>query len=247
MFLKTRIVTGAVAGVLALAMTGATALAAFQPAEAPASAAVHVADTGASGAERGKDTGHLRALEAILGRLVASGTITEEQKTKILEELRSAGAPKDGARLKRIWDSLMGFSVEYLGLTKADVRTALSAGTSLGALADATAGKSRDGLIGAITTGVTGLIDEALADGKITEEQAAAAEAKLLEKVTAFVDRVHEQKPPSDRAKEHKEPAKDLKDRAKQLKERAKDLRERFKERRAERQKPQDEEQAEGD
>lgn len=232
MFLKTKIATGAVAGVLTLAMTGAPAFAAFQPAEAPASAAVHVSDRDTSAAERGKNTGHVRALEAILGRLVTNGTITEEQKTAILEEVRSAGAADDGARqLKRIWGRLMGFSIEYLELTKAEVHTALRAGTSLGALADGTEGKSRDGLIGAVATEVTALIDEALADGKITEERAAAVEAELLERVTRFVDHVYEQGAGKDRAKEQKERVKEQKE----LKERAKDLRERFKERRAER------------
>ena len=252
MFLKTKIATGAVAGVLTLAMTGAAAFAAFQPAEPLVSAAVHASDTQTSAAERGKNTGHIRALEAILGRLVENGTITAEQKTQILAEVGSAGAPEDGARqLKRIWGSLMGFSVEYLGLTKAEVQTALRAGTSLGALADATEGKTRDGLIGAIATGVTGLIDQALADGKITEERAAAAEAELLERVTKFVDHVYEPGAGKDRANEQKERAKEQKERTKELKERAKerakDLRERFKERRAERKQPKAEEPGEDD
>lgn len=251
MFSKTKIVTGAVAGVLTLAMTGASALAAFQPAETLASVAVHVADTDTSAAERGKNTGHVRALEAILGRLVKNGTITAEQKTAILEEA-AAGVTEDGARhLKRIWGSLMGFSIEYLGLTKTEVHTALRAGTSLGALADAAADKSRDGLIGAVATGVTGLIDEAVADGKITEERAAAAEAELLERVTKFVDHVYQPGAGKDRANEQKKRAEELKDRAKELKERAKerlnDLKERFKERRAERKPPKDEEQGEDD
>jgi len=231
--------------VLTLAMTGAAAFAAFQPAEPLVSAAVHASDTQTSAAERGKNTGHIRALEAILGRLVENGTITAEQKTQILAEVGSAGAPEDGARqLKRIWGSLMGFSVGYLGLTKAEVQTGLRAGTSLGALADATEGKTRDGLIGAIATGVTGLIDQALADGKITEERAAAAEAELLERVTKFVDHVYEPGAGKDRANEQKERTKELKERAK---ERAKDLRERFKERRAERKQPKAEEPGEDD
>src|SRR5688500_3151838 len=126
MFSKTKIATGALAGMLTLAMTGASAFAAFQPGESPASAAVHVADTATSAAERGKNTGHLRALEAILGRLVKNGTITAEQKTQILEEFASAGAPENGARhLKHIWGSLTGFAIDYLGLTKTEVHTAL--------------------------------------------------------------------------------------------------------------------------
>jgi polyhydroxyalkanoate synthesis regulator phasin len=256
MFLKTKIATGAVAGVLTLAMTGAAAMAAFQPAGPMVSAAVRGTDAQVSAAEREKNTGLVRALEAILERLVRNGTITAEQKTQILAAVNSAETQEDGARhLKRIWNGLMGLSVTYLGLTKTEVNTALRAGTSLGALADTTEGKSRDGLIGALAVGVTALIDQAVADGKITEERAATAEAELLERITKFVDHVYEQKAPSDRAKEQKERTKELKERAKErtkelkerAKERIKELKERIKEKRAERKAEQGEEQDQDD
>jgi hypothetical protein len=245
MFLKSKIATGAVAGVLTLAMTGASALAAFQPAQTPASATVHVADTETNAAERGKNTGHIRALEAILGRLVANGTITAEQKAQILEAVNSAGDAEDGARhLKRIWNTFMGFSVEYLGLEKDDVNVALREGTSLGALADTTEGKSREELILFIVVEVTTLIDQAVADEEITDERATAAKAGLAEKVTRFVDHVYEKRVAKDRAKELKERAKELKERAK---ERAKEQKERTKERRAERKAERGEEQDQDD
>ena len=248
MFFKSKIATGAVAGVLTLAMTGASALAAFQPAQTPASATVHVADTETNAAERGKNTGHIRALEAILGRLVANGTITAEQKTQILAEVGSAGAPADDARqLKRIWGSLMGFSVEYLGLEKDVVNAALREGTSLGALADATEGKDREELILFVGVEVTALIDQAVAAENITAERATAAKAGVAERVTKFVDHVYEKRVAKDRANEQKERVKELKERTKELKERAKDLRERFKERRAERKQPKAEEPGEDD
>lgn len=223
MFLKTKIATGAVAGVLTLAVTGAAALAAFQPAEPLVSAAVHATNTDASAAERGKNTGHVRALEAILERLVRNGTITAEQKTQILEAVSSAGDDENGARhLKQIWSSFMGFSVEYLGLEKENVTAALRGGTSLGALADATEGKSRDELIVFVVVEVTALIDQAVVDEKITAERAVAAKAGLAEKVGKFVDHVYEKRVAKDRAKELREQAKELKERAR---ERAKELR----------------------
>lgn len=237
MFLKTRIATGAVAGVLTLAITGASALAAFQPAEATGSASVRGTDRQTAALEREKNTGAIRALEAILERLVRNGTITAEQKARILAEVGPAGTAEDGARhLKRIWNSLMGFAVEYLGLEKEDVNAALREGTSLGALADTTEGKNREELILFIVVEVTALIDQAVAEGKITQERATAAKAGLAEKVTRFVDHVYEKRVAKERAKEQKE-------RAKELKERAKDLRERLQERRAERKAERDEEQ----
>ena len=240
MFLKTKIATGAVAGVLTLAMTGAAAFAAFQPAGPLVSAAVHATDTGTSAAERGKNTGHVRSLEAILGRLVANGTITAEQKTQILAAVSSADSEENGARhLKRIWSSLMGFAVEYLGLETEAVTAALRGGTSLGALAGATEGKSRDEMIVFIGAEVTALIDQAVLDEKITAERAETAKAGLADKVAKFVDHVYEKRVAKDRAKELKERAKELKERAK---ERAKELKERLKERRQDRHDDQDDE-----
>jgi hypothetical protein len=254
MFLKTKIATGAVAGVLTLAMTGAAAFAAFQPVGAMASATVRGTDTQTSAAEREKNTGLVRALEAILERLVQNGTITAEQKTQILAAVNSAEDDEDSARhLKRIWNSFMGLSVEYLGLEKEDVNAALREGTSLGALADATEGKSRDELIVFVVAEVSALIDQAVVDEKITAERAATAKAGLADKVAKFVDHVYEKRVAKDRAKELREQAKELKERAKdrskelkeRAKERAKELKERVKERRAERKAEQDEEQDE--
>lgn len=229
MFLGTKLATGAVAGVLTLAMTGAAAFAAFQPAEPLVSASVHASLTGNSAAERGKNTGLVRALEAILGRLVENGTITAEQKTEILAAIGPAeapAAPADGAgAFKRIWGSFMELSVEYLALEKTEVGTALRAGTSLGALADATKGKSRDELILHLVVEASFLIDEAVANGRVTEERAAEARVGLNERVTKFVDHVYE-------ARGAKEPGERAKERVDRFKERMKDLKERLKERR---------------
>jgi hypothetical protein len=160
----------------------------------------------------------------------------------------------------------MRLSVEYLGLPGGDVKEALGAGTSLGQLADATEGKSREGLISSVVAGVTTLIDTALAEGRITEEQAERARSGLVERVTKFVDHVYEKRPAKERAKERatelkerakeraeelkeraKERAEELKERAKEFKERAKerakDQRERAKERREEQKEEQGEEQ----
>jgi polyhydroxyalkanoate synthesis regulator phasin len=221
MLLKTKVVTGALAGVLTLAMSGAVALAAFQPAEALATGGVRVdAAATAASTERGKG---VEVLTDVLARLVASGAITAEQQAKILEAVQAAAEekPKRAApgQLKRIWASFLRLSFAYLAIPKDELNTALRSGQSLGQLAAETDGKSRQGLIDHLVVEATAFIDKGVADGKLTEEQAAEAESGLTERVTAFVDHVY-QKKPAERAKERVEQAKD---RAAQAKERAKE------------------------
>ncbi|MGH2377478.1 MAG: hypothetical protein ACRDGT_03310 [Candidatus Limnocylindria bacterium] len=235
MFPRAKIATGAVAGILTFAVTGAAALAAFQPMAPLVSAAAHATDAQTTAAERGERGGPFRALEAVLERLVQNGTITSEQKAEILEAVAAAGRDRAGAdrdrdgHLKRIWNGFMRLSLEYLELEKDDAREALRAGASLGELADASLGKSRDALIAYLVSEATALIDQALANEKITAEQAQAAEAGLAERVAAFVDRVHG----NDATRELRERAKDLRERAKELRDRLKEQRDRLKEQRS--------------
>jgi hypothetical protein len=198
MGLRTRIATGVVAAALALAVTGSAAAAAFEP----------PARTSAASESGVTDARVVAMFAALLDRLVANGTITAEQKDKILEAVRAAGQRRDGEQaLKRILSGLMGLAVQYLGLETADVKEALGSGMSLGQLADATEGKSRAELITALIVETTALVDRALAGGHLTSEEAERAKAGLTERVTAFVDRVHEKD--EERTTEKKERAKE--------------------------------------
>lgn len=205
MFPMTRLATAAVTGVLSLAVTGAAAFAAFQPVTAPAETTALVSDqaqvTTAAHPER---KGAFEALEQILSRLVENGTITQAQKEAILKAVREAADhERDGDRhLKEIWESLMRLSIDHLGLTKEQVSEALRSGKSLGELADATPGKSREGLISYLVAQVTALIDKAVAEGKITQEQAHRVMASLRERIVRFVDHKYEQRPRKDRDKD---------------------------------------------
>src|SRR5207249_1146997 len=68
-------------------------------------------------------------------------------------------------------------SAKYLGLSMADLKTKLT-GTSLGSIADKTAGKSRAGLVADLQNTVNAAIDKALAANKITKEQSDKAKAE---------------------------------------------------------------------
>ncbi|MHB8631801.1 MAG: hypothetical protein ACYC9W_07730 [Candidatus Limnocylindria bacterium] len=78
----------------------------------------------------------------------------------------------------------------YLGATVADLETKTDAGQALAAIANATSGKSRDGLIQALVADATAKIERAKTNGTITATRATALEAGLTARITAQVDRI---------------------------------------------------------
>jgi hypothetical protein len=212
MFGTTKLAMAGVTGVLSLAVTGAAAFAAFQPVETPTlTAGIDAGAPASAQADRdGKDKDKDRdreknkgdkgdkgdALQAVLNRLVANGTITKAQEEAILKAFKeAAGHREDGAIVKRILGDLMKLSVDYLGIDREALARQLKDGKSLGEIANATAGKSKEGLITYLVAQVSAQLDKAVADGKITKERADEAKKGLLEHVTKFVDHKYERKP----------------------------------------------------
>ena len=76
----------------------------------------------------------------------------------------------------------------YLGTTTDALRTKVQSGQSLAQIANATSGKSRDGLIQALVADANAKIDQAQKDGKLTADQASQAKAGVTDRVTRFVD-----------------------------------------------------------
>ena len=87
--------------------------------------------------------------------------------------------------MKGLTDSAAG----YLGMKPMDLMTQLKAGKSLADVATATAGKSREGLVSALTTAATAKTDAAVSDGTITADQATTAMQKLSAEISKLVDR----------------------------------------------------------
>ena len=78
---------------------------------------------------------------------------------------------------------------DYLGgVTLTDVTTAMRSGKSLGDIAN-DKGKSRDGLVQALTTAANTRIDKAVTDNKLTADQAATLKTKVAAEIATFVDR----------------------------------------------------------
>lgn len=124
-------------------------------------------------------------LKAILDALVARGVITQQQADAILAALKEE-RHDDGDLAKRVFSNLLEQSAAYLEMQPAALKAKLP-GTSLAAIADDTRGKSAEGLVAYLTEAVNRAIARALADGKITQEQADRLTAAAPEHITKFV------------------------------------------------------------
>ncbi len=184
-----KVLLAAGAGALTAALLGGAALAAFAPVvSGPASETAAQLGTAAP-ANSGTDK-----LKAILDALAAKGVITAAQVDAILTAVREAEPKREGRdafEIKRVFAGLLEASGKYLGLTMSDLKTKLP-GTSLGAIANSTAGKSRAGLIADLQSAVSTAIDKALAANAITKQQADKARAEAPAHIASFVDHVYE-------------------------------------------------------
>lgn len=189
-FRSKKVLLAAGAGALTAALLGGAALAAFAPVSYDPVNLVEAQLGTAAPANSGTDK-----LKTILDALAAKGVITPAQVDAILAAIRDAEPKRDGGEVKRIFANLLEASAKYLGLTNAELKTKLP-GTSLGAIADKTPGKSRAGLVADLQNAVNAAIDKALAANKITKEQSGKAKADAPAQIAKFVDHVYEQRAP---------------------------------------------------
>src|SRR4051812_3512706 len=189
------IVTTAIFGT---ALLGGAALAAFAPVE---SASDIVAGADANAPERGD------RLKGLLDALVKKNVITQAQEDAILGALKDA--KPDRAQelfLGRVVQELFAQSASYLGTNAQDLRAKLP-GTSLGAIADATPGKSKAGLVESLTAFANDAIAKALANGKLTTVQADKAKTLAPAQITKLVERTYPTKQPRPAAPQVQRPS----------------------------------------
>ncbi len=189
----------AVAGIAALSIAGGSvAIAAVVPvatALAQDSGATTTTAPGSSAtvptprAPKAERPGAGRTRDGILGSLVTDGTITQEQADKIkarfgeaatkaragLAEKRDAVREKFGAKVEEI--------ATFLGISAEDLRTQLKT-KSLGEIA----GHKKPELVTFLTDAVNKRVDEAVAGGRITQEQADKIKAETADRITKLVD-----------------------------------------------------------
>ena len=185
--LHRKLALGLAIGVASVGMFGAAALGAFGL-EVSSSVGSAIAPVGSVlGAEKPDK------FKGILDALVQKGVITQQQEDAILAAMKDA-AGKDSARVHVAHD-LFGAAAQYLGTTEKDLRAKLP-GTSLGKIADGMApAKSRAGLVAALTTAANADIDKAVADKRITADQATTLRSKVAGEITSLVDRTWPTKP----------------------------------------------------
>ena len=90
---------------------------------------------------------------------------------------------------KAMLGDVMATSATYLGVSASDLKNEVQAGKSLADIANATAGKSRDGLVAALTTAADQKIDAQVTAGTLTAQVAVAAKQKVATQITQLVDR----------------------------------------------------------
>jgi hypothetical protein len=130
--------------------------------------------------------------KANLDAAVAAGWITQKQAdaaaegiTRQITALVNSGPPVLPEKKAGPLDA----AATYLGMTVADIQTALKGGKTLAQLV--TAPKTVDGLVAALTADAKAKLDKAVANTDITQAQENAILSKLTERVTDFVNGVH--------------------------------------------------------
>lgn len=129
-------------------------------------------------------------LKRALADLVADGTLTQAQADKVLEATKAeaeAGRAEHKERAKARRAETLAVIAEALGSTPDEVKAALKDGKSVAAQAEA-AGVDRAVVEQALADHLTGKIDAALADGRISEERAAKAKEHVGDAVDRIID-----------------------------------------------------------
>jgi polyhydroxyalkanoate synthesis regulator phasin len=148
-----------------------------------------------------------RALEFLVDEAVDAGRLTEEEAAELKERLERGLGPLSLPRFDRGFfgergqDLFRGLralpfvrpaidldvAADYLGLSESELREELAEGNTLVEIARAQR-KSVDGLVRALVGAAEERIDEAVEEGRLTEEQAAELKDDLEERLRDRVD-----------------------------------------------------------
>src|SRR5438445_1744667 len=206
------------AGVLALGLSGGVAMAAYGPdittsvTSALGGPNANLADNGPHGADLystaatyiGITIDQLRTelgtTKSLADVAVAHGktrdgliqALMAAEQTNLATLVDQKGAPHGrgpgGPGERGVIGDSFADAATYLGTTTADLRTKMQAGQTLAQIAAATAGKSRDGLVAALTADAKAKIAAAQAAGTITADQATQLGNGLADRIARLVD-----------------------------------------------------------
>ena len=132
--------------------------------------------------------------------LIAALTAAQQQDIATLVDQKGIGARPNPANGygpgpgfgrgpgDRVTGDSLAAAATYLGTTTSDLQTKIRAGQTLAQIANATAGKSRDGLFNALVADATAKIDAAQKAGTITADQATQLKTNLSTRLGQLVD-----------------------------------------------------------
>jgi polyhydroxyalkanoate synthesis regulator phasin len=123
-------------------------------------------------------------LDDILSDLVAEGAISQEQADAVADAIAERG-PRHGRFGKG--GRHLDLIAETIGIDVEDLRAALEDGQTIGEVA-AENGVTVDTVIAALVTEMQTKLDEAVTDGRLSEEQAADMLADAADRAQALVD-----------------------------------------------------------
>jgi len=119
------------------------------------------------------------AVEAVLEKKVADGTLTQEQADRMMEWLDGAARMRIGKFGMRMGDFGLSEDIcDLLGLSPEELREQLREGKSLAEILEEQ-GVDREELQEAMLAGLTEMLEEKVADGTLTQEQA----DRILERI----------------------------------------------------------------
>ena len=127
------------------------------------------------------------------GLIQALVTASQTSITTLVDQ-KGIGAQRGPGDCGVIGDQL-SVAATYLGTTTDDLRTKMQAGQTLAQIAAATSGKSRDGLVAALTTDAKAKIAAAQTAGTITADKATEETNELATEIPNFVDSTRPQGP----------------------------------------------------
>jgi polyhydroxyalkanoate synthesis regulator phasin len=195
---KTKLVAG-VAGVVALSVGvgAAGAVAAARALDAREQSQAVIDDAADQlGVEPSELADALKeALKNRVDEAVESGRLTEEQGAELKERIDSRETPLISPGFGRHGGFGHGpghfgkleAAATYLGLTEEQVQERLADGDTLAEIARAE-GKTVDGLVDALVAGARERIDQAVEDGRLTEEQATELKDGLEERMRELAE-----------------------------------------------------------
>jgi len=141
---------------------------------------------------------HGKTRDGLIAALVASqqkniATLVDQKGIGARPNPANGTGPGFGRRPGEhiLFGDFLGAAATYLGTTTADLETKIRAGQTLAQIGNATAGKSRDGLLSALVADETAKIDAAQTAGKITADQATQLKANLSTRLAQLVDTTH--------------------------------------------------------